>query len=94
MRSRYICIPIANMPARPVSRDIHLGCGLDRFGACALHGSGDLPTPTREVVIFTDAHWTTGQRQIAVGTILQLAGVPDDDYWRKVAAPRPKDRNA
>jgi hypothetical protein len=48
---------------------------------------------SREIVIFTDAHWTTEQRQIAVGTILRLAGVPDDDYWRKAAAPRPKDRN-
>jgi hypothetical protein len=32
---------------------------------------------SREVVIFTDAHWTIEQRQIAVGTILRLAGVPD-----------------
>ena len=48
---------------------------------------------SREVVIFTDAHWTTEQRQIAVGTILRLAGV-DDDYWCQPAAPRPKDRNA
>ena len=48
---------------------------------------------SREVVIFTDAHWTTEQRQIAVGTMLRLAGVPDD-YWGKAAAPRPKDRNA
>jgi hypothetical protein len=49
---------------------------------------------SREVVIFTDAHWTTEQRQIVVGTILQLAGLPDDDYWGKAAAPRSKDRNA
>jgi hypothetical protein len=49
---------------------------------------------SREVVIFTDAHWTTEQRQIAVDTMLRLAGVPDDDYWGKAAAPRPKDRNA
>jgi hypothetical protein len=48
---------------------------------------------SREVVIFTDAHWTTEQRQIVVGTILRLAGVPDDDYWRKAAEPWPKDRN-
>ena len=48
---------------------------------------------SREVVIFTDAHWTTEQRQIAVGTMLRLAGVPDDDYWGKAAAHQPKDRN-
>ena len=49
---------------------------------------------SREVVIFTDAHWTTEQRQIAVGTILRLAGLPDDNYLDKPAEPRPKDSNA
>ena len=47
----------------------------------------------REVVIFTDAHWTTEQRQIAVGAILRLAGLPDDDYGGKAATHQPKDRN-
>ena len=49
---------------------------------------------SREIVIFTDAHWTTEQRQI-VGTILQLAGVPDHDYGasrrtpgRRIKTPR------
>jgi hypothetical protein len=49
---------------------------------------------SREVVIFTDAHWTTEQRQIAVGTILRLVGLPDDNSWGKAAVPRPKDKNA
>ena len=43
---------------------------------------------SREVVIFTDAHWTTEQRQIAVGTILRLAGLPEDDYGGKAATHR------
>jgi hypothetical protein len=49
---------------------------------------------SREVVIFTDAHWSTEQRQIAVGTILRLAGLPDDNYLGKPAEPPPKDDNA
>jgi hypothetical protein len=48
---------------------------------------------SREVVIFTDAYWSTEQRQIAVGTILRLAGLPDDNYLGKPRAP-PKDDNA
>ena len=48
---------------------------------------------SHEVVIFTDAHWTTEQRQIAVGAILRLAGLPDDDYGGKAATHQPKDRN-
>jgi hypothetical protein len=43
---------------------------------------------SREVVIFT------GERQIAVGTILRLAGLADDNYLGKAAEPRPKDGNA
>jgi hypothetical protein len=49
---------------------------------------------SREVVIFTDAHWTTEQRQIAVGAILRLAGLPNDNYLGKLAEPGPKDSNA
>lgn len=49
---------------------------------------------SREVIIFTGTDWTAEQRQIAVGSILRLAGLPDDNSGRKVAPPRPKDRNA
>jgi hypothetical protein len=45
---------------------------------------------SHEVVIFTGADWTVEQRQIAVGTMLRLAGLPDD----KPAEPRPKHGNA
>jgi hypothetical protein len=51
-------------------------------------------TESREVVIFTDAHWTTEQRQMAVGTILRLAGVPDEITGARPPPPRSKDRNA
>jgi len=49
---------------------------------------------TREVVIFTGTDWTAEQRQIAVGTILRLAGLPDDSYLAKAAEPPPKDNTA
>jgi hypothetical protein len=49
---------------------------------------------SREVVIFTGADWTAEERQIAVGTILRLAGLADDNYLGKAAEPRPKDGNA
>ena len=49
---------------------------------------------SREVVIFTDAHWTTEQRQIAVDTILRLVGLPEDNSWSKAAVAQSKDRNA
>jgi hypothetical protein len=34
---------------------------------------------SREVIIFTGTDWTAEQRQIAIGTILRLAGLPDDN---------------
>jgi hypothetical protein len=50
---------------------------------------------TREVVIFTGTDWTAEQRQIAVGTILRLAGLPQDSYLaNKAAGPPPKDSTA
>ena len=49
---------------------------------------------SREVVIFTGADWTAEERQIAVGRILRLAGLADDNYLGKAAEPRPKDGNA
>jgi hypothetical protein len=49
---------------------------------------------TREVVIFTGTDWTAEQRQIAVATILRLAGLPDDNYLAKAVERPPKDSNA
>jgi hypothetical protein len=49
---------------------------------------------SREVVIFTSADWTAEERQIAVDTILRLAGLADDNYLGKPGGPRPKDGNA
>jgi hypothetical protein len=48
---------------------------------------------SREVIIFTGTDWTAEQRQIAIGTILRLAGLPDDNLVTAVPPP-PKDSNA
>ena len=50
---------------------------------------------TREVVVFTGTDWTPEQRQIAIATILRLAGLPDESYSGKAAEPPPsKDSTA
>jgi len=50
---------------------------------------------TREVLIFTGTDWTVEEWQLAVGTILRLAGLPDDGHLAKATEPPPsKDSTA